>query len=356
MNIYGDNVRVSIFGESHGKGIGVVIDGLPAGEPVDMEEINFQMSRRAPGKSPLATSRRELDKVEVLSGIFHERTTGSPVACVIRNTNMRSGDYTPYIPRPGHADFTSYIKYGGFADYRGGGHFSGRITAPLVFAGAMCRQILARKGVTIGAHVLSIKSMWDDRFKNPTAEQLKGLGQMSFPVINGEAAGRMEGEILAAREAGDSVGGSIECSAVGVPAGLGSPFFGSMESRISAMMYSIPAIKGVQFGAGFDFTCMTGVEANDPIRTDGHRVFMESNNNGGINGGITNGMPILFSVAVKPTPSVAVEQSTVDLERGENIEYFIEGRHDPCIVIRAVPVVEAGLAVTLIDAIISDGK
>lgn len=355
MNVYGENIKVSIFGESHGEGIGAVIDGLPAGETIDMEEVSFQMARRAPGGSPLATSRREPDSLEVLSGIFNGKTTGAPVAGLIRNTNTRSRDYTPNIPRPGHADLTAFIKYDGNADYRGGGHFSGRITAALVFAGALSRQILARRGICMGAHVLSIKNVRDERFTGPTAEQLISLSRMSLPVLNEAVISEMEGEILGAREAGDSVGGIIECSAVGVPAGLGSPFFGSMESRIASMMYSVPAVKGVQFGAGFEMTEMSGLDANDPIRTDGRSFFTETNNNGGINGGITNGMPVVFSVAVKPTPSVSAEQRTVNLESMENVSFTVTGRHDPCIVIRAVPVVESGLAIALLDAMVGEG-
>lgn len=352
MNIYGENLKISIFGESHGQGIGAVIDGLPAGESIDFTQVEYQMARRAPGSSPLTTPRSEADSVEVLSGIFQEKTTGAPIAGIIRNTNTRSRDYSPNIPRPGHADYAAHVKYEGNADYRGGGHFSGRITAPLVFAGALCRQILVRRGIVLGTHVQSIKNERDERFTSPTAQQLERLEKMKFPVLDENVSERMQREILDARQSGDSVGGIIECCAVGVPAGLGSPFFGSMESRISSIMYSIPAVKGVQFGAGFEITKMTGSEANDPIRTDGDRVCTKSNHNGGINGGITNGMPIVFSVAIKPTPSISIEQETIDLDTMKNVNYAIEGRHDPCIVLRALPVVESGLAIALLDAII----
>lgn len=352
MNIFGENLKISIFGESHGQGIGAVIDGLPAGETIDFRQVECQMARRAPGSSPLTTQRKEADSVEVLSGMFQGRTTGAPVAGIIRNTNTRSVDYSPNIPRPGHADYTAYVKYHGHADYRGGGHFSGRITAPLVFAGAMCRQILQRRGITLGSHIQSIKDQLDERFTSPTAQELNSLGEMKFPVFNEDVSERMQREILDARKTGNSVGGTIECCAVGCPAGLGSPFFGSMESRIAAMMYSIPAVKGVEFGAGFEITKMTGIQANDPIRTDGEKVSMQSNHNGGINGGITNGMPIILRVAIKPTPSVSLEQETIDLDTMENVNHSITGRHDPCIVPRAVPVVEAGLAIALLDAIV----
>lgn len=352
MNIYGENLKISIFGESHGQGIGAVIGGLPVGESIDLAQVEYQMARRAPGFSPLTTPRCEADSVEILSGIFQDKTTGAPIAGIIRNTNTRSRDYRPSIPRPGHADYAAHVKYKGNADYRGGGHFSGRITAPLVFAGALCRQILSRRGITLGTHVQSIKNQWDERFTCPTAQQLKCLGEMKFPVLNEDVSERMQQEILDVRQSGNSVGGIIECCAVGVTAGLGSPFFGSMESRISSIMYSVPAVKGVEFGAGFEITKMTGLDANDPIRTDGERVYTQSNHNGGINGGITNGMPIIFRVAIRPTPSISIEQETIDLSVMENVSHGITGRHDPCIVPRALPVVESGLAIALLDAII----
>lgn len=353
MNGFGQTVTLSIFGESHGPAIGIVLDGLPAGEPIDEAELQRQMARRAPGASPLATSRKEPDAAEILSGFFNGKTTGAPVCAMIRNTNTRSGDYTPTLPRPGHADLTAFLKYGGHADYRGGGHFSGRLTAPLVFAGGVCRQILERRGIVIGAHIQAIHNVWDDRFQSPTAEQLHHLTHMDFPLLCGARREAMEKEILTAKQDGDSVGGVIECAAVGVPAGLGSPFFGGMESRIAAMLYAIPAVKGVEFGAGFAMAGLYGSEANDPIRAGKTGYYTETNQNGGVNGGIANGMPIVVRAGIKPTPSIAKPQKTVDLATGENAEVETAGRHDPCIVPRAVPVAEAGLAVCLLDALLS---
>lgn len=350
MNIFGEKVKISIFGESHGPAIGCVVDGLPAGHAIDEPEIARQMARRAPGSSALSTPRKEADKPEILSGIFEGRTTGAPICAIIPNTNTRSGDYAPHLPRPGHADLTTFIKYGGHADYRGGGHSSGRLTAPLVFAGALCRQILKGHGIVIGAHIQAIKDIYDDRFTCPDAETLENLGASDFPLIRRQLREAMENAILSAARDGDSVGGIIECSAVGVPAGLGSPFFGSMESAVSAMMYSIPGVKGVDFGMGFDITRMTGSQANDPIGIGENGYLTHTNNSGGINGGITNGMPIILRVAVRPTPSIEREQKTVDLAAGENSTVSVRGRHDPCIVPRALPVAEAGLAICLMDA------
>lgn len=351
MNVFGEKIKITIFGESHGGGIGAVIDGLPPGEAIDEGEISGEMLRRAPGGSAISTPRRETDEVEILSGVLGGKTTGAPLCGIIRNQNIRSSDYSPNKPRPGHADLTAYLKYKGFSDYRGGGHFSGRITAPIVFAGAVCKQILKRRGVYIGAHIESIETVFDDRFTGPSAAELKALAQSDFPLLSKSQREKMEKTILNAKAKGDSVGGIVECAAIGVPAGLGSPFFGSMESRISAMMYSIPAVKGVEFGAGFAISRMTGGMANDPIRIENGSIYTETNNNGGILGGITNGMPIIFRVAVKPTPSIALEQRTIDLQSMENATISVSGRHDPCIVPRAVPVVEASLAICLLDAI-----
>lgn len=351
MSVFGENIKITIFGESHGGGIGAVIDGLPPGEELDEAEIAREMLRRAPGGSPLSTPRSEADKVEILSGIFNSKTTGAPLCGIIRNQNTRSSDYKPDKPRPGHADLTAYLKYTGFADYRGSGHFSGRITAPLVFAGAVCKQILMRRGIYIGAHIESIETVYDDRFTEPSAEELEALTQSGFPLLSETVRKAMEDRILEAKANGDSVGGIVECAATGVPAGLGGPYFDSMESRIAAFMYAIPAVKGVEFGAGFDISRMTGSRANDPIRISDGGIYTETNNNGGILGGISNGMPLIFRVAVKPTPSIAAEQHTVDLNTMENSSVSVSGRHDPCIVPRAVPVVEAGLAICLLDAL-----
>lgn len=366
MNIYGEHLKVSIFGESHGQALGIVVDGLPPGLPVDEEYIAAEMQRRAPGNSRLATPRKEPDRVEILSGCFQGHTTGAPLAAIIRNTNTKSRDYAPNIPRPGHADLAAYLKYNGFADYRGGGHFSGRITAPLVFAGALCKELLSQCNIAIGAQIQQIGSICGPRFTQPTEELLVQLTRSEFPTLDPALREVMEEEILSARSEGDSVGGAIECCALNVPAGLGSPFFGSVESRLSAMLFSIPAVKGVEFGDGFALATMRGSEANDPIAVEtfhadgnrggapGSRFYTKTNHNGGINGGITNSMPLLFRVAIKPTPSIFKEQETVDLDTLSNTTLSLQGRHDPCIVPRAVSVVEAGVAICLADLLLSE--
>lgn len=353
MNTYGENFRVSIFGESHGEAIGAVIDGVRGGLRLDMDFILKEMARRAPGRDEFSTPRLETDAPEILSGVKDGVTSGTPICAVIENANTRSRDYTPQLLRPGHADFTGFMKYGAAHDYRGGGHFSGRITAPLVFSGAIAKLILKERGITVGAHIKSIGAAEDRLFDkvNLTEKQLCSAANKLFPVLDDESGERMKREILAAKTEADSVGGVIECGAAGLDAGLGDPFFGSVESRISGMMFSIPAVKGIEFGAGFDFAKMRGSEANDEFYMSGDAVKTKTNNNAGINGGITNGMPIVFSVAVKPTPSIGREQKTVDVEKKENAVINIKGRHDPCIVQRAVPVVEAGLAIVLADMI-----
>ena len=324
MNTWGHNIRLSIFGESHGAAVGITIDGLPPGLPLDFDFINAEMARRAPGRSELATARLESDEVEILSGIFEGKATGTPLCAVIGNNNTRSGDYEPSLLRPGHADYAGLVKYRGFSDYRGGGHFSGRLTAPLVFAGAVAKLALVRFGVKIEANILKIAGEADEN--------------------------AMRQAVLNAKEAGDSVGGVIECVAENVPAGLGEPFFGSVESELAALLFSIPAVKGVEFGDGFAMADMAGSEANDAFYMDGALIKTRTNHNGGINGGITNGMPIVFRVAVKPTPSIALEQNTVNAAAVQNAKIKVSGRHDPCIVYRALPVVEAVGALVLLDA------
>ncbi len=329
MNTYGENLKMTIFGESHGGAIGVVLDGLPAGEAVDMHLVQAFLARRAPGNSELATPRKEADEAIVLSGLLDGHTTGAPFTAIIRNTNTDSKAYTPDLPRPSHADLTARIRFKGFADYRGGGPFSGRLTAPLVIAGAVCSQILGRRGVSIHADAVQV----------------------------GHACGTeldfgMKKEILDARSNGDSVGGVIECVAKGIPAGTGGLMFGGMESRIAQLMYAIPGVKGLEFGAGFALAKMRGSEANDPIRMEDGRIFTETNNAGGINGGITNGMPLVVRAAMRPTPSISREQKTVDLSAMENTVMRVTGRHDPCLVPRAIPVMEAALAVAVLDAML----
>lgn len=341
-------MKYTIFGESHGPAVGVVLEGVPAGHPVDMADIAAQLARRAPGKNRLSTPRRETDGFRILSGIFEGRTTGAPLCAVIENTDTRSRDYekTRYLPRPGHADYTGYVKYGGWNDYRGGGHFSGRLTAPLVLAGALARQLLAGRGVFVGAHILEIHGVCDRTLDPVTGDEalLRAAGEREFPVLEPERGEAMIAEIEKARAAADSVGGVVECAVLGLPAGAGAPGMESAEGVISRHLFAVPAVKAVAFGAGFGFASMRGSEANDPFRAEGGGIVTESNYSGGINGGITNGMPVIFTAAFRPTPSIGQPQRTVDLRTGENAELTVEGRHDPCVVHRAVPVVEAAAA------------
>lgn len=353
-SVWGNNIRISIFGESHGPAIGVTLDGLPAGEEIDLAELALQMARRAPGRDPTATPRTEADLPEILSGLYEGKTTGSPLAAVIRNTNTRSGDYTELTryPRPGHADYTGTVRYGGHQDARGGGHFSGRLTAPLVFAGAVCRQILARRGVRIAGHIAAIGAVDDVPFDPVHVPQalLETLSRSPFALIDGAKEAAMRQEVDEARRALDSVGGVVECAAVGLPAGVGSPMFGGVENVVASLLFGIPAVKGVEFGAGFAAARMRGSEHNDAFCLDGQgNVATITNRAGGILGGITTGMPLIVRAAVKPTPSIAREQRTVDLQEGKEAPLAVRGRHDPCIVPRAVPVVESAVAVALAD-------
>jgi chorismate synthase len=352
---WGNRIKFSIFGESHGKAVGVTIDGLEPGTELDLESIRREMARRAPGKSGLSTPRQEEDSFEILSGFFNGKTTGTPLCAVISNRDQHSRDYekTRNLMRPSHADYTGHVRYMGFNDYRGGGHFSGRLTAPLVFAGAVCRQVLEGKGITIGSHIRSIGSIEDSPFSlaGTDAEMLGSLREKDFPVIDEQQGEAMQKLILEAREDRDSVGGVIEAAAVGLPAGIGDPFFDSLESTLAHLLFSVPGVKGLEFGAGFAVAGMKGSEANDEWLVEEGRVRTRTNNNGGIIGGITNGMPVVFRVAVKPTPSIGKPQRTVDIEKMENETLEITGRHDPCIVVRAVPVIEAVTAMALLDSI-----
>ena len=339
-------MNYTIFGESHGPAIGVTLTGVPAGLELDWAAIEKDMARRAPGKSPLATARKEADQVQVLSGVFEGKTTGSPLCAMIANTDTRSADYTKTrdLARPGHADYPAHVRYQGFNDYRGGGHFSGRLTAPLVFAGAIAKQILAQRGITVGAHIRSIYGVNDEALED--WDTLKGVADKDFPVLNDEKGQEMQEAILEAKEEQDSVGGSIECGVFGLPAGYGSPDFGeNAEGIFSQYLFAVPAVKAVAFGAGTAFSLMRGSEANDPLYVDeqGH-VGAEQNCAGGINGGITNGMPLVFEVTMRPTPSIARTQFTIDMNRMEHAELELQGRHDPCVVPRAVPVIEAAAA------------
>ncbi len=353
---WGSKVKISVFGESHGNGMGVVIDGLPAGEKISMEEVYAQMARRAPGNDKTATSRKEPDMPEILSGMLGDVTTGAPLAAIIRNTNTRSGDYGSIAasPRPGHSDYTAYLRYGGFNDIRGGGHFSGRLTANIVFAGAVVRQILTCQGIDIAAHIYSIGNARDDAF-DPTGisnELIRRLNGESFALVNHDKEGDMRNAVESARLDGDSVGGVIECIVQGVPAGAGDPMFGGVENVISSVVFGVPAVKGIEFGSGFAGTGLRGSQNNDEFYYDkSGTVRTYTNNHGGALGGITSGMPILFRTAVKPTPSISKEQRTVDLQTCENTTLSVKGRHDPCIVPRAVPVIEAAAAIAVINLI-----
>ncbi len=350
---YGEKIKISVFGESHGGGIGVVIDGLPAGEAIDFDAVLAQMARRAHGRDKTATPRKESDLPRVLSGMLGDVLTGAPLCAVIENTNTRSQDYGDLLakPRPGHSDYTAYIKYHGANDIRGGGHFSGRITAPLVFAGAVCRQLLERRGIQIAAHIQSVGSIHDKPF-DPVAVPsalIKRLSASSFALIDESAEEAVRAEIEAARLAQDSVGGTIECAVTGLPAGVGEPMFDGLEGAIAKAVFGVPAVKGIEFGAGFALAAMRGSRANDAFCYDNGHVVTETNHCGGILGGIANGMPLIFRCAVKPTPSIAQPQKTVDLQTGENTVLTIHGRHDPCIVPRAVPVIEAVTALAIIN-------
>ncbi len=353
MSSWGNAVKISIFGESHGKGTGVVIDGLPAGEKLDIEEIYLQMSRRAPGKDKAATPRLEKDIPEIISGTLNDTTTGAPLCAFIKNTNTRSQDYGDMLskPRPSHADYTGYIRYNGYNDIRGGGHFSARLTAPLVFAGAVCRQILSRRGINIAAHIASIGNICDERFDpvDVPDELIYRLSTTTFGLINTEKEKQMRELIEQCRIEQDSVGGTVECVIKGMPAGAGSPMFYGIENVISSIIFGIPAVKGIEFGSGFDGSAQRGSRNNDEFYFDGKTVKTRTNNHGGILGGISSGMPIIFRTAMKPTPSISQLQKTVDLKKHKDSEIEIKGRHDPCIVVRAVPVIEAAAAVAVIN-------
>ena len=321
-------IQYTVFGESHGPAIGVVITGLPSGLAVDLDAVAAEMARRAPGGDDISTPRKEADKVEILSGFFEGKTTGTPLCGVIYNKDTRSKDYSKLkdLPRPSHADYTGALRYGGCNDYRGGGHFSGRLTAPLVFAGALAKQLLAQRGIAVESRIDLLGGV-----ENPTEEQIREI-------------------ILAAKADGDSVGGAVQCTVSGVPAGFGAPDLGENAEGIFAKhLFAVPGVKGIEFGAGFGFASMRGSQANDPFVMDGDAVRTLTNHAGGINGGITNGMPLVFRVAMRPTPSIAKAQQTVRLSCGTNETLVVEGRHDPCIVKRALPVIEAAAALAVCE-------
>ncbi len=349
----GNKIKISVFGQSHSAGIGVVIDGLPAGKKIDMEKVMAFMERRAPGRNSLSTQRKEADTPEIISGLVNGVTCGAPLCAVIRNTNQHSADYNNIMdtPRPSHADFSGNIRYNGFNDVSGGGHFSGRLTAPLCFVGAVCMQILADMGIEIQAHIQKIKNVYDDKIDFVNIGKWNTAGK-EFPVINDEKGKFMIAEIEKARALGDSVGGVIECAVTGVKAGLGDPMFDGVENGLAKNIFGIPAVKGIEFGNGFGATDLYGSENNDAFCIVDGEIKTATNNAGGINGGITNGMPIIFRTAIKPTPSIYKEQNSVSLANKTEQKLQIQGRHDPCIVQRAVPVVEAVTAFTVLDLII----
>ena len=353
--MWGKSIKVSLFGESHGEAVGINIEGLPSGLKLNLDFIAEEMKRRMPGKNILSTSRKEMDIPEILSGYFEGYTTGTPLCAIIRNKDVRSRDYDELknLMRPGHADYTGMMRYNGFNDYRGGGHFSGRLTAPLVFAGAICKQVLAEKGIMVGAHVKSIKDIEDASFNeaNLSHERLVALRKSALPLLDQSKESVMRQAILDAKLEGDSVGGVIECAILGIDAGIGEPFFDSVESTLAHLAFSVPAVKGIEFGFGFELTKLYGSEANDTFYYADDIIKTKTNRNGGILGGITTGMPIIFRCAIKPTPSILKEQKTINLAEEKETILQIKGRHDPCIVGRALPVIEAVAAIGILDLI-----
>lgn len=352
-NTFGNNISVTLFGESHGQAIGAVLDGLAAGIKIDMENVAKRLVERKP-HGAISTSRCEADTPIFLSGVRDGVTTGTPITVIFENRDTKSHDYSMLkdTPRPSHADYVAGIKYGGHQDERGGGHFSGRLTAPIVAVGAILESVLKDKGVHIGTHIKSLHGIKDRDFAS-YKNDIDALNAKLFPVLDEGAEKKMTDEILAAAKLGDSVGGVLECAAIGLPAGVGEPWFDSLESTLAHALFSIPGVKGVEFGLGFGFADKFGSEANDPFVTDGKTVYTETNNNGGINGGITNGMPVVFRVAVRPTPSIFKEQNTVSLGKMENTVLQITGRHDPAIIHRARAVVDAITAIALADALVT---
>lgn len=358
MNTLGNKLKVTVFGQSHAPAIGCVIDGLPAGFAPDMDRVAAFMARRAPGQNAWSTPRKESDTPEILSGLVDGKTCGAPVAMVIHNADQHSRDYSGLrrTPRPSHADYAAIIKYGENYDIRGGGQFSGRLTAPLCFAGAFALQLLEQKGITVAAHIGQIENVFDAApdFAAVGREDLQALLRKPFPVFDDAVGMNMRQAIEAARMEQDSVGGVIRCFALGLPAGVGEPMFDGVENRLAAALFGIPAVRGVSFGTGFAAAGMRGSEHNDPFVMEDGAVRTRTNHAGGVLGGITSGMPLVVNIAVKPTASISREQDTVDLEKKENAGLVIHGRHDPCIVPRAVPVVEAVTALTILDMLMED--
>ncbi len=372
---FGNNIKLTIFGQSHSKGIGMTLEGIPAGKKIDFDRLYSFMERRAPGRNAYSTPRKEADKPEFLSGVVGDTTCGTPITAVIYNTNTRSQDYDILkdIPRPGHADYTGFVRYGESRDYTGGGHFSGRLTAPMCIAGGIVLQLLAEKGIFVSTRIASIGGVRDEGnlteyclrgYKSGSAEGLRDNGNADtemfrnpgaegdFPTISDEQGRKMQAVIAEKKAEGDSVGGVIECAIFGVPAGVGDPMFDGIENRLAQIIFGIPAVKGLEFGNGFEAAEITGSQNNDPFYLENGQVKTGTNNCGGILGGISDGMPITFRVAFKPTPSIAKEQDSVNLTTMEETKLVVPGRHDPCIVPRAVPVVEAAAALAIYDFLV----
>lgn len=349
---YGQNLRLTIFGQSHSPAIGMTLEGIPAGETINFEALSRFLARRAPGQNAWSTARKEADTPEFVSGLVGNTTCGTPLTAQIRNTDTRSKDYSTLAvtPRPGHADYTAAVKYGGHQDFAGGGHFSGRMTAPLCIAGGICLQLLQKEGITVLSRIAAIGGIEDE------GELLSSTAEKNFPTVSDARGEAMLDAIAAAKAEGDSVGGIVECAVLGLPVGLGDPMFDGMENRIAQIVFGIPAVKGLEFGAGFTLAALRGSGSNDAFHVQDGKVVTETNRCGGILGGITNGMPLTFRAAFKPTPSIGKTQQTVDLQTMENTELTITGRHDPCIVPRAVPVVEAAAAIAVYDALLQRRK
>ena len=361
-SVFGNVIHLSIFGQSHSPAIGCSLDGLPAGIELDLDALQRFLDRRAPGRSDTATMRREADAPEFVAGVTDGRTDGAPLAAIIRNADTRSGDYAGLrrVPRPGHADFPARIKYRNMHDVAGGGHFSGRLTAPLCVAGGIALQALEGCGVRVAAHIANLgpEGIPDEPLNPMEADpgQLAAIASHELPCIDADAASRMREAILSARSELDSIGGVVECAAYGMPTGVGDPMFDGIENRIARIAFGIPAVKGVDFGAGFGAAYLKGSENNDAYRMVGGAVRTETNRAGGILGGITTGAPVVWQMAVKPTPSIGRAQRSVDMDEGADTELTVRGRHDPCIVPRAVPVAEAACALALLDALLEDGR
>ncbi len=351
---FGNKIKISIFGQSHSEMMGCVIDGLPSGIEIDEERLSAFMARRAPGNDEFSTPRKEADKVRLVSGVVNGVTCGSPICAMIENTNTKGKDYENLkdTPRPGHADFAAWAKFGNNRDVAGGGQFSGRLTATMCVAGGILIQMYEKMGIHIGAHILSVGNSSDDSFDSVSVTENDFVGNKDFPVINDEKGEAMKDEIRTARAEGDSIGGRVECAVCGLQAGIGDTLYGGIESRISSSVFAIPAVKGIEFGIGFEASTLRGSENNDAYTVKDGKIVTKTNNHGGILGGISSGMPIIFNVAFKPTPSISKEQESVSLSKMENTVLSVKGRHDPCIVKRAVVCVEAAAAIALADILL----